>query len=195
MPDRSPQAAASSGQQAHPLVKRLIAAVGAGAPVLEIGAGSGRNTAALRAAGCEVSALADGACRAPLPYAGAQFSAALSTHGLFHGRPPEVRALCAEIARVLCAQAPFYFTLTAREDARYGLGERVDEDTFAPLEGPEAGVPHAYFSREAVRALIADRFTLESLELVAVDAIVGRWAHGADEPPGKVHWFVLARRR
>ncbi|HWT04761.1 MAG TPA: hypothetical protein VN224_03315, partial [Xanthomonadales bacterium] len=65
---------------------------------------------------------------------------------------------------------------------------------FAPGEGAELGIPHAYFDRDGVIELLLG-FTIESMEEVDVDEIVGRWAHADDdEVAGRVHWFVVARR-
>jgi hypothetical protein len=77
-------------------------------------------------------------------------------------------------------------------DARFGLGVPVDETTFAPGDGAEAGIPHPYFDRTGVIDILAPAFTIESLTEVNVDDIVGRWAH--DAPAGMWHWFVIARR-
>ncbi len=68
----------------------------------------------------------------------------------------------------------------------------LDERTFAPGDGEEAGIPHAFFDRDGVKELLFG-FEIDALEEVEVDAIVGRWAH-AEGDAGRVHWFVQARR-
>ena len=87
--------------------------------------------------------------------------------------------------------APIYITLGSIHDERFGFGEALDEWTFAPGDGPEMGIPHAYFDRDTIVELLRG-FTIESLEEVDARTIVGTWAHtGADEPPGaSTHWFV-----
>ena len=68
-----------------------------------------------------------------------------------------------------------------------------DEQLLAALlDGMEAGL--CAFDRDGVIELMLG-CTLESMEEVDVDEIVGRWAHADDdEIAGRVHWFVVARR-
>jgi SAM-dependent methyltransferase len=183
-------------EDAHPLAQRLIDDAcrrQPSGPVIEIGAGAGRNTRALAAAGLEVVAIDDAAPYTQLPAARASMEAALSTHGYLHGTASKLRAGIAELARVLRTGARAYVTLGSVDDVNYGFGEQIDEHTFAPGDGPEAGIPHVYLDRHATIEMFCD-FTIEELELVDVDRIVGRWAHSSDEPPGKKHWFLIARR-
>lgn len=97
------------------------------------------------------------------------------------------------VADVLQTGAPLYATFASKADARYGRGTRVDEDAFAPDEGDEQGVAHAYFDERALREMLEHEFIVESLEEHNVDDVAGRWAH-AEKPQGSVHWFVRARR-
>lgn len=165
---------------------------GAG-PVLVIGDGSGRNSRALRAAGLEVVTIPDEAPYTQLPARTATYAGALSTHAYLHGVASKIRQGIAELARVLQPGAPLFLTFGSIQDVRYGFGDRLDDRTFAPGEGPEQGVPHAYFDRDGVVEMMRP-FTIVSIEEVTVDDIVGKWAHLGGEPPGKVHWFVEARK-
>jgi len=184
-----------SDQGAHPLTERLIADArkqSLRGPVLEIGSGSGRNTRALVAAQIPVASVADSTPYTQLPGTRENYGAALSTHAYLHGAADKLRAGLAELRRVLQPGAPLYTTLGSIRDARYGLGVPVDERTFAPGDGDELGIPHAYFDRDGVIEVLFG-FTIESLEEVDVDAIVGRWAHDGEDA-GRVHWFVVARK-
>lgn len=186
----------SSAQTAHPLAERLIALAREhplDGPVIEVGTGSGRNTRALVAAQIAVQSVPDDTPYTQLPGSRDTYGAALSTHAYLHGASDKLRAGIAELRRVLRPDAPAFFTLGSFKDARYGLGLPFDERSFAPGEGSEAGIPHAYFDRDGVIELLFG-FTIASLEEVDVDDIVGRWAHAEDEVAGRVHWFVIARR-
>ena len=187
----------SSAQTAHPLAERLIRHAREHAldgPVIEVGTGSGRNTRALVDAGIPVVSVPESTPYTQLPGGRESYGAALSTHGYLHGASEKLRAGIAELRRVLRPSAPVYLTLGSIKDARYGLGLPFDERTFAPGEGDEAGIPHAYFDRDGVIETMFG-FELESLEEVDVDEIAGRWAHPTDEIAGRVHWFVVARRK
>jgi hypothetical protein len=184
-----------STQGPHPLAERLIAryrdAALAG-PVLEIAAGAGRNTSALRAAGLPVVATRDDDSYTQLPGGRNAYAAALSTHGYLHGSTDKLRSGFGELLRVLRAGAPVFITLGSINDARFGYGLPLDDRTYAPGDGPEKGIPHAYFEREGIAEILRG-FTLESADEVAVDEVVGRWAHAPVER-GLRHWFVVARK-
>lgn len=178
----------------HPLAAELIERLRATplARVLDFGAGSGRNSAALAAAGYAVQAVSDDAVAGFT--AGSRFDAAVSTHALLHGTPVAIADRVHALAAALKPQAPLYATFGSKTDLRYGKGTHVDEDTFAPESGDEQGVAHAYFDEYALRAILEPWFLVESIEERAVDRVVGTWAH-AQRPQGTVHWFVRARRQ
>lgn len=186
---------APSPRAAHPLaadVARRYRECGMTGPIIEIAAGSGRNTNYLVDAGIPIVATRDDESYTQLPGGRNLYAAALSTHGYLHGTVPKLRQGFAELRRVLRPGAPILITLGSVEDARFGLGIALDDTTFAPGDGEEAGIPHAYFDRAGVAELLTPAFTVESLAEVNVDDIVGRWAH--ESPRGMWHWFVTARR-
>ncbi len=187
--------ASSSEQGAHPLAERLVATArdrSLAGPVLEVGTGSGRNTRALVAAELAIDSIADETPYTQLPAANESYGAAIATHAYLHGSSDKVRVGLAELRRVLRQGAPAFLTLGSIRDARYGLGIRFDDRSFAPGDGDEAGIPHAYFDRDGVLEAL-NGFTIDTLEEVDSDAIVGRWAHD-DAPVGRVHWFVVATK-
>ncbi len=184
-------------EPAHPLVVELIdtlRAASVGGPVIEVGSGSGRNTRALEAAGITVTALDDGTTYTQLSVPARRFAAGISTHAYLHGETGKVRVGLAELGRVLVPRAPVVLTLGSIRDTRFGFGIPYDDTTFAPGDGPEMGIPHAYFDREGALDVLRP-FEVLSLEEVPVDEIVGRWAHDTQEANGRIHWFVRARKR
>jgi hypothetical protein len=187
----------SSAQAAHPLTGRLLALARArplAGPVIEVGTGSGRNTRALVDAGVPLVGVPDDVLYTQLPGSREMYGAALSTHAYLHGTAAKVRAGLGELRRVLLPDAPVFVTLGSFRDARYGLGIPLDERSFAPGDGDEAGIPHAYFDRDGVGELLHGLFRLDEAAEVEVDEIVGRWAHPDDDVAGRVHWFVRATR-
>lgn len=143
----------------------------------------------MREAGLTVVAVPDETPYTQLGGAGNAYEGALSTHAYLHGTSSKIRSGIAELARVLRVGAPAFLTFGSIQDVRYGFGDRIDVHTFAPGDGPEAGVPHAYFDRDGMLEVLRP-LTVVSLEEVAVDDIVGKWAHLDDEPRGKMHWFA-----
>lgn len=186
---------APSRQMPHPLAADLALLYhehNLTGPILEIAAGSGRNTHYLRESGIPIVSTRDDESYTQLPGGRNSYAAALSSHGYLHGTIPKLRLGFAELRRVLRPGAPVFITLGSIHDARFGLGVAYDETTFAPGDGDEAGVPHVYLDRAGALELLAPSFTVESLDEVEADAIAGRWAHEA--PAGMCHWFVVARR-
>jgi len=185
-----------SSSAAHPLAERLIELARReplDGPVIEVGTGSGRNTRALVEARIPNVTVPDSTPYTQLPGTRDSYGAGLSTHAYLHGASAKLRAGIAELRRVLRPNAPIFITLGSFKDARYGLGIPFDERSFAPGEGDELGIPHAYFDRDGVIELLFG-FTIDSMEEVDVDDIVGRWAHADDDVAGRVHWFVQARK-
>jgi SAM-dependent methyltransferase len=197
---------ASSTPDAHPLAQRLIEryrTAGRREPVLEIGAGRGRNTRAFVAAGIPLTSTRDDEPYTQLPGGRDAYAAAFSSHAYLHGSTAKLRAGMGELRRVLRPGAPAFFTLGSIADPRFGFGEALDERTFAPGDGDEIGIPHAYFEPDGIRELLRGLFTIETLEEVDATAIVGRWAHpsldaaAADASAAQriVHYFVVATKR
>jgi hypothetical protein len=165
--------------------------------ILDFAAGGGRNGDALRRAGFTVAAIGDEAALSETPLAAARgpFEAAISTHGFLHGSTAAVAARVRAIAEALEKNGLFYATFGSTRDARFGEGRRIDDSTFAPLDGDERGVAHAFFDAERLRALLTPRFEIESLQEHGVDDVAGSRAHRERPLKGAVHWFAIARRR
>jgi hypothetical protein len=188
-----PSTDAGKLRRAHPLAISLIARLRAipNARVLEIGAGTGRNTEALRAAGLGIDSIADGA---PIPAHDNYYDAALSTHALLHGTPGTIAASLSAIANALKPGAPLHATFASTLDARFGKGQRISKHVFASEAGDESGIPHVYFTSEELRSLLEANYDVESIQETAADEIIGRWAH-AEPLHGVVHWFVRAMKK
>lgn len=171
----------------HPLALELIERMRAqpGARVLEVGAGSGRNTRALTAAGLEVVSIESGV----------PAQAALATHALLHGTPLTIAAVLREIAGAVFPGAPLFATFGSVRDARYGKGFELEPHVYAAHDGDEAGVAHAYFDEGRLRSLLESDWTIDLLKEVGVDAIAGSWAHVQAPLRNAVHWFAVATKR
>lgn len=196
MPPTSPQDE-SSIRAPHPLARCLIERLAGHGRVLDFASGSGRNGSALARAGFDVTALDDVAAGSDDPLAGigdGSFRAVLSTHGFLHGTSAQVVRRLNTVASALEPGGLLYATFGSSSDARRRRGARVDAHAYAPIEGDERGVPHAFFDRQRLCDVLAPHFTLEMLEERTVDRIAGAWAHAELALAGAVHWFVVARR-
>ncbi len=159
------------------------------ARILDLGSGSGRNAAALVAAGYDVLSVPDAARYEAPP---GLFDGAVASHALLHGTSAVVAANLRAVAASLAQNAPLCAAFGSVRDARFGCGKRIDDSTFAPTDGDEAGVPHAFFEEATLLALVARDFEIETIEERNVDRIAGAWAHAQAPLAGAVHWFVIA---
>lgn len=183
----------------HPLAAALIERLQSrsGSRILDFAAGAGRNTKALRAAGFTVVAIDDAAAASEQPLAGVDgtFEAAISTHGLLHGTVATIASHLESISDRLESGGLLYATFGSTRDSRFGRGQRLDEWSFAPQEGDERGVAHAYFEGDTIAQLLEPRWEVESLKERRIDDIAGGWAHRERPLQNGVHWFVRARKR
>jgi hypothetical protein len=192
MPPTSPEQA--SARPPHPLAVELIAVLGAGkARVIDFASGSGRNARALRAAGFNVLEIGDrDATAGALNRIEGKFSAAISTHGLLHGTIAAVSAAIEAIASKLEPGGRLYATFGSTRDARYARGREIEPFVYAPLDGDERDVAHAFFDEPRLRALLDPWFEVEYIEERDAAETAGDWAHQEKPLHQAVHWFVRA---
>ena len=180
----------------HPLTAALIERLREcpAARVLELGSGNGRHTCALQAAGLVVVAIPDARVHAPWPQVSDPFDALLSTHGLLHGTREQVAATLDRALRLLRDGAAVFAAFGSTADPRYGTGVRIAQGCYAPEEGDERGIPHAYFDRAALSGLLREAGLVpEAIEELDATASVGRWAH-ASLPTQVIHWHVRSAK-
>jgi SAM-dependent methyltransferase len=181
--------------------------------MLLVGVGNGRNVPPFAEAGIRVDAIeadperaraaslrfaaspgirvARGTYAGPFPVSGG-CAGALSTNALLHGAPADIARTLAAIRTCLRPGGLCYATFGSTRDPRFGRGRRVDDATFAPESGSEAGVPHAYFDERRLREVL-DEFTVDEAYEASAAGTAGAWAHAPEEAAGIVHWFVKAR--
>jgi hypothetical protein len=180
----------TSDQGPHPLALRLAAALPAKARVLVLGPGRGRSLPPLVArhltldVAPEDDTLLGGYTG---PYAGI-----LSTHALLHGTRDGIALRVAVLTSRLASRGCLFATFGSSIDPRCGAGVYVPGGGWAPTEGDEAGVAHAYFERADLERLL---IAFDDLRIEARDVrdIIGRWAHAPGAALPAVHWFVEAR--
>jgi SAM-dependent methyltransferase len=196
MPPSSPEQHAPT-RPPHPLALRLIDRLRGGrserARVLDFACGSGRNAAALSRAGFDVTQVEDAVAeRTAGAVPNAPFAAVISTHGFLHGTAAEIGERAGMVARALVPGGLFYACFGSTRDARFERGQRIDDRTFAPQEGDERGVPHAFFSRAQLAELLGGFYAVETMDECCVDEIAGTWAHPGAALSRAYHWMVVA---
>ncbi|HYN06543.1 MAG TPA: class I SAM-dependent methyltransferase [Vicinamibacterales bacterium] len=143
--------------------------------VLDLGSGTGRHLVHFARLGFSVSGLDDslegtrlagqwlasegldadvrvGSMHDPLPYPDAFFDAVIAVQVIHHARLAAIRGLVAEMTRVLNPRGLVFVTVPAFRNQASAFDE-IEPGTFLPLDGPEKGLPHHYFSVEELRVL------------------------------------------
>lgn len=79
-----------------------------------------------------------------IPYSSDFFDAVICTSTLHHALSKDIEKGINEIYRVLKPNGYFIFDILSREDNSYGMGERIDDNTFIGGREGEEGIPHHY---------------------------------------------------
>ena len=103
------------------------------------------------------------------PFADSVFDAGISTNALNHNTRPALPQTIDDVHRVLKPGGEFFVTVLTTADARCGMGEEVEPDSYILDRGPETGILHHFYTEDDVRAWLeafeVTRFERESVEL------------------------------
>ena len=88
----------------------------------------------------------------PLPYADTFFDAVVSIQVIHHARIAAIRRLVGELTRVLKPGGLVFVTVPAVQNQASRFDE-IEPGTFIPLDGPEQGLPHHFFTVVELREL------------------------------------------
>jgi SAM-dependent methyltransferase len=88
------------------------------------------------------------------PYEDAYFDALLSIQVLHHAVVATIRQIVLEIERVTKAEAIVFITVP-RSRNQAAEFEEIEPNTLIPLDGPEKGLPHHFFSEDELTSLFA----------------------------------------
>jgi len=168
-----------------PAIARSLAERSA-ATVLDLGSGAGRHVVFLASQGFSVFGLDDSPegmkltrewlaeqglsanltvqnMAEKLPYDNEFFDAVISVQVIHHGRIATIQRIVEEIKRVLKPGGLLFISVPSLRNQ----GEKFEQlapNTLLPLDGPEKGLPHHYFSPEELREVFGD-FEIADLHL------------------------------
>ena len=93
----------------------------------------------------------------PLPYQDEFFDAVIAVRVIHHTKLATINAIAKEIHRITAKGGYLYLQVPTEQEGQRLLEEqkceRLEERTFLPLEGEEAGVVHHYFTSEELISL------------------------------------------
>ncbi len=90
-----------------------------------------------------------------LPYEDKFFDAIISVQVIHHADSATIREIVQELTRVLKGGGFLFVTVPKLKNQGEHF-EQVEPNTFIPLDGPEKGLPHHYFSPEELREVFGD---------------------------------------
>ncbi|MEM3695992.1 MAG: class I SAM-dependent methyltransferase [Candidatus Bathyarchaeia archaeon] len=99
-----------------------------------------------------------------LPYINSCFDTVICLHTLYHQKFKDMQETLSEIQRILKKKGFLLVNLLSKRTYRYGMGEKVEEDTFIDKEGAEKGILHHFSDEEEIRYLLKD-FRIIKVEL------------------------------
>jgi SAM-dependent methyltransferase len=181
----------------HPYIGRLVEVFRENGVwrVLDLGCGTGRHTIHLARSGFEMYALDSSAnaltqteqwlqeegltaettlqrMEAGLPYPDDFFDAVLSVQVIHHNMLPQILETIAEIDRVLRPGGVIFVSVPVLRDGPVPAEvdwhlRPVEPRTFIPERGPEAGIPHHYFTEDELRKVFGGYRNIE----ISIDEI------------------------
>ena len=162
----------------HPDIDRVVNLLDKGARILDLGCGTGRHVVYLARLGFDVSgfdvspralsmaeewlheeqlsaALCEHSMELPFPYADDFFDAVISTQVIHHNLVKDIMKTINEIERVLKPSGILFVTFPVLksgpiEEERDWKLTKIEEGTYIPQKGLEAGLPHHYFTPEEI---------------------------------------------
>ena len=102
-----------------------------------------------------------------LPYEDAFFDAVVSVQVIHHADMATIRQVVQEIGRVLKTDGFLFVTVPKLRNQGTAF-EQVEPGTFIPLDGPEKGLPHHYFTPQELREVFGGLFEIADIHVDAV---------------------------
>lgn len=167
--------------------------------VMDLGCGNGRHVVALTSLGYQVigldisrtglnlsrewlqenhqqARLVQADSRYPLPFQDSCLDGLLSTQVIHHALQNEVELAIAEIYRVIKPGGLAFVTVPCRSSSgSRSRSRQIEDHTYLPLEGPEAGLPHHIFSEDRLRQAFR-RFDIQEISYRHDGRILAIWA-------------------
>jgi len=89
-----------------------------------------------------------------IPLADGSVDAVVTLYVIYHNRLARIQRTVEEIRRVLRPGGLLLVSLISQRGHRYGQGKEVEQDTFLPTIGADAGLPHHFFDAAGVQSLM-----------------------------------------
>jgi cyclopropane fatty-acyl-phospholipid synthase-like methyltransferase len=95
-----------------------------------------------------------------LPFAGDFFDAVISVQVVHHADVKTIKGIVREIERVI-KKGGFVFITVPKLRNQASTFRQIEPNTYVPLDGPERGLPHHYFTPEELKEFFAGFRTID----------------------------------
>jgi SAM-dependent methyltransferase len=102
-----------------------------------------------------------------LPFEDGFFDAVVSVQAIHHAELATINNIVREVTRVL-KSGGFLFVTVPKLRNQGAEFEEIEQNTFVPLDGPEKGLPHHYFTPQELREVFGD-FDLQGIRVDSVE--------------------------
>lgn len=89
-----------------------------------------------------------------IPYESDFFDAVICTSTIHHAVIDDIKKGINEVNRVLKPNGYFIFDIVSKEDESYGLGTKIEENTFVGSREGEENIPHHYTDEKELELLL-----------------------------------------
>jgi ubiquinone/menaquinone biosynthesis C-methylase UbiE len=89
-----------------------------------------------------------------IPYGNDFFDAVICTSTIHHAIINDIKKVVSEIYRVLKQKGYFIFDMLSKEDESFGLGYKIEENTFVGSREDEENIPHHYTDEKELQSLL-----------------------------------------
>lgn len=112
----------------------------------------------------------------------AEFDLILSISTIHHGTKTQIKALLDKIFKALAPGGYAYITLPIHDSSNEWMTfkdkDKLEPGTYAPNSGPEKGLPHSFYSKQAAEKLF------DHYKGISIDSSKGRWLIAAQKDAG-----------
>jgi len=119
-----------------------------------------------------------------LPLRSNSFDVVICINTIYHNTRAKIKHTISEIKRILKPGGKLLVTFISKRSWKYGLGTKIDKDTFIQNEGTEKGVIHYYASKDDIKEILGN---LKILKIILHEEVIGnklrsQWIVYAEKP-------------
>ncbi|HME51550.1 MAG TPA: methyltransferase domain-containing protein [Candidatus Lokiarchaeia archaeon] len=130
------------------------------------------------------------------PFENIQFHGVVIWNVMQHATSEKIRNVLTNIEAHLLPDGYIVLSVKSTNAEEVGQGEKMEEGTYVMADGPEAGVPHHYFSKEELETILAPLNIIHFVEVQEDIFAVATSRPIATKklPYHNAHWVVIGQK-